>query len=203
MANCADCAIAIAKEDLHCVQHAIYKTEEAGDGIETCFTFEIEKGDEKHDVECYCKHIYGGVGNSTSVQYYKVDGEKLDEETYEKRYPRDEWSMNFSSHKCVLDKTYSNGWCVDWQELGTYSYEVDPNVQEYDDHLTIYFGGRWSFPEALEDYLDKKEVRWQGAEAECGCEILNDELGNDDFGLVATIEKDEEGYDNYYVEDRS
>lgn len=202
MANIAECGVAIAKEDLAKLGDAITRTED-GDGSEETFTYDIISKDDRHSVVRYIKYFFTGKDSSTDIKYYEVDGNKLSDEVYEKKYPRDKWMCDYQTHKCEVDKTYSNGWCVDWRALHTYSYEIPPQVQEYDDHITIFFGGRWCFPESLGEFLDNREVRWQGAEAECGCEVLNDELGNEDFGLVASISKDDEGYDDYYVEDRS
>lgn len=195
MANICECAVAIAKEDLAKLGDAITRTDR-GDGIEEVFSYDIISKNDRHSVEHH---------NGTSVDkcYYEVDGERVKVEDYDKRYPRDKWICDYQTHKCLVDKAYSNGWCVDWEKLNAYSWEMDTYIQEFEDHITIYFGGRWSFPEKLEEFLNKKEVRWQGAEAECGCGILNDELGNEDFSLVAAISEDEDGYKDYYVEDRS
>lgn len=202
MANIAECAVAIAKEDLAKLGDAITRTEE-GDGLEETFTYDIISKDDRHSVVRYIKYLFTGKGSSTDIKYYEVDGNKLSDDVYEKRYPRDKWICDYQTHKCKVDKLYSNGWCVDWRALHSYSYEISPYVAEYDDHITIFFGGRWSFPESLEEFLNSKEIRWQGAEAECGCEILNSELGNEDFGLMCYVQKDDEGYNDYYVEDRS
>lgn len=203
MANICECAVAIAKEDLAKLGDAITKIDNQGEGSEEMFSYEIMNGDKRHSVKHYIKYDFIGVGNSTSEKYYEVDGEKMGEDIYEERYPREDWFCDYQTHKCLIDKTFSNGWCVNWRTLRSYSYEIPPQVQEYDDHITIFFGGRWSFPESLEEFLNNKEVRWQGAEAECGCEVLNSELGNEDFGLMCYVDKDDEGYDDYYVEDRS
>lgn len=202
MANICECGVAIAKEDLAKLGDAITKTEQ-GEGIEEVFAYDIISEDDRHSVKHHHHYIYGGNGTSKSKCYYEVDGERVEVEDYDRQYPRDKWMCDYQTHKCLVDKAYNNGWCVDWRKLNAYSYEMDTYVAEYDDHITIYFGGRWTFPEKLEEFLDSKEVRWQGAEAECGCEVLNNELGNEDFGLMCYIEKDDEGYDNYYVEDRS
>lgn len=202
MANICECAVAIAKEDLAKLGDAITKTEQ-GEGIEEVFAYDIISKDDRHSVRHHHHYVYSGKDTSIDKCYYEVDGERVEVPDYEKLYPRDKWMCDYQTHKCLVDKAYNNGWCVDWRKLNAYSYEMDTYVAEYDDHITIYFGGRWTFPEKLEEFLDSKEVRWQGAEAECGCEVLNNELGNEDFGLMCYIEKDDEGYDNYYVEDRS
>lgn len=206
MANIAECGVAIAKEDLKKLDGAITKVDVA-DGIEEVFAFEITKRlgekEERHKVVRHHCYIFKGVGNSESQSYYEVDGKRMENDEYEKKYPYTEWNTDYDTHKVITDKAYSNGWCVDWKKLHSYSYEMDTYVQEYDDHITIFFGGRWGFPENLENLLDEKEVRWQGAEAESGCEVLNDKLGNEFFGLNCIREKDDEGYWNYMVEDRS
>lgn len=202
MANIAECGVAIAKEDLAKLDDAITRTKQ-GEGIEEVFAYDIVSENDRHSVKHYHHYVYGGNGTSVNKSYYEVDGERVEIDDYDKKYPHDKWMCDYQTHKCLVDKAYSNGWCVDWKKLHAYSYEMDTYVQEYDDHITIFFGGRWCFPEKLEEFLNSKEVLWQGAEAECGCAYLNDELGNSDFGLVASITKDDEGYDDYYVEDRS
>lgn len=203
MANICECGVAIAKEDLAKLGDAITRVDNQSEGMEEMFAYDIISKDDRHSVKRYNKSLFGGVGKSDNTTYFEVDGEKMDEDTYDKKYPRDNWMCDYQTHKCLIDKTFSNGWCVDWRALKSYSYEIPPYVAEYDDHITIFFGGRWSFPESLEEFLNSKEVRWQGAEAECGCEVLNSELGNEDFGLMCYVDKDDEGFDNYYVEDRS
>lgn len=204
MANICDCAVAIAKEDLKKLDGAITRTKK-GEGETYKTSWEIVKGGERRKVISYEHHEFKGVGQSTSESYFLVDGKKITPDEYKETYNElgTEWREDWETHKVLIDTYYVEGWKIDWLKLHTYSYETPPYVAEYDDHITIYFGGRWSFPENLEELLNKKEVRWQGAEAECGCEVLNDELGNEDFGLTAGIYKDEEDYDNYFVEDRS
>lgn len=209
MANCADCAIAIAKEDIKKLGGAIKRLDKNYDGVESKLTYDIYNDNERHNVVHYYKNmeVYSGKGArfnrcSERDNYYLVDNNKITPEEYTEKYAKN-YMVDYSTHKCEIDKAISNGWEVDWQKLNSYSYEMDTQVQEYGDHITIYFGGRWSFPESLETLFNDKEVVWQGAEAETGCEVLNDELGNWDFGLRTIKERDEDGYLWYYVEDKS
>lgn len=204
MANICDCGVAIAKEDLKKLDGAITRTKK-GEGSTYKTSYDIVKGGERRKVVHYEHYEFGGVGKSKSESYFLVDNKKITPAEYRETYNElgTEWREDWDTHKVLIDTYCVEGWKIDWLKLHTFSYEATPYVAEYDDHITIYFGGRWSFPEKLEELLNKKEVRWQGAEAECGCEVLNDELGNEDFGLKACIDKDDEGYDNYFVEDRS
>ena len=198
MANVADCAFAVAKDDLQKLSGAITRSD-TEEGDEQEFVFDIISVDDRHSVRHYRKHIFRGE----TVDYYEVDGKKYSAEKYREKFSLDKWLCDFQTHKCLKDCVYSNGWRVDWRALHSFSYDSVAYVAEYDDHITVYFGGRWDFPQDLIDLLNEKEVRWQGAVAESGCDVLDDELGNEDFGLVASITKDDDGFDNYYVEDRS
>ena len=117
--------------------------------------------------------------------------------------------MNHVGFEQIKDITVDNGWVVDWVKLKTYSYEYTPSIHEFEDHVTVYFGGRWSFPSNLIDSLDNYGVLWQGAGCEDGCDWQDDEMGNADFGLRVKREriewKDDDGNYIYqhYVEDTS
>lgn len=100
----------------------------------------------------------------------------------------------------------SNGWAVDWEKLDTYSYDSPTYVEEYDDHITVFFGARWNFPYDLEYKLYEYGVRWQGIACEDGEDYIDDELGNSDFGLCVVEEKGEcdgESFVQHYVKDAS
>lgn len=206
MANTCECGVAIALGDIKKLKGAIGRTVEP-EGMEEMFQFDITKGDERHTVKHYTKYAYMG-GDSQNIKFYEVDGKKMDEEKFRELYPMyegdDRWLCDYETHRCLIDRTINNGWYVDWQKMNSYSYEIPPQIEEYDDHLTIFFGGRWCFPETLENFLNECDVEWQGAEAEPGCEVFNDDLGNSDFNLRWTREKVEgETYYDYYVEDTS
>lgn len=183
MANIADCAFAVAKDELDKLKGAIYKLDKDIEGIEEAHTYDIVLNGRRHHVKRYEKYTHGGIGDSRSILFYEVDGYKHTSDVYEKCYPRGKWLVDYGTYKCVTDKAFCNGWCVDWQKLNSYSYEADTYVAEYDDHLTIHFGGRWDFPANLENALNASGIRWQGAGVEDGCDWECDEFGNYDFGL--------------------
>lgn len=62
-----------------------------------------------------------------------------------------------------------------------YEYGCDEPVY-HDECITFDFGGRWDFPEAIENYLNDLDIAWQGAGVEDGCDWRY-EFGNEDFGL--------------------
>lgn len=215
MANCAECAIAIAKKDIELLNGAIARDDKKG-GINQVWEYEIVKAEniqstgsfipvmpeERHKVIRYSKAYRDKDDNPVEDNHYEVDGVRMSDEEYNVRY-RESCVTDWDTYKCLVDEVYDKGWCVNWKKLNSYSYEMDTQVDEFDDHITVYFGGRWSFPESLENTLNDAGVLWQGAEAESGCDILNDELGNEYFGLECLKERDEDGYLNYYVEDIS
>lgn len=205
MANVADCAFAVAKKDLDKLGGAITKCDNIVVGAEAKLKFKIEKDKVIAEVVYYNKYTCDKDKNESNERYYKVNGEKMTQEEYDTQYGYKNGWMS-SDYKTLIDKYYSEGWCVDWVKLHSYSYDSDTWVQEYDDHITVYFGGRWSFPSELEDLLYEKGIEWQGAVVEDGCDVLDDELGNTDFNL--RIEEEENEYDGdtyttHYIEDTS
>ena len=114
----------------------------------------------------------------------------------------DEQGYHLTSNKVIRDVYSSNDWVVDFAKLDAYSYEFDPFIVEKDDYVVVHFGGRWGFPDSLEQKLDSAGVCWQGAGCEDGMDWQNDEIGNYDFGLriLADTENcDGETYTYHYV----
>ena len=197
MANIAECGVAIAKSDINKLGGAIKQTK-SKDGYQAVYAYEAkyEDGTVAHIV---VSKIGIEDGKDSSWEHtYTVDGCTMPAEEYQKKYA-DRLFMDATTWRVIEEKEWSNGWEVNWKELGTSPYQSDTNVHEYDDHITIYFGGRWSFPETLENFLNGREVAWQGAEAEDGCSLFCDTIGSDDFGLRVVECGDEEDW--HCVED--
>lgn len=214
MANLADCAVAIAKSDLGKMQGAVEKVEDddGKDKYEHAVRSQY-KVDGKNDKWTLLHE--NGYNGAESYDHYtlKKNGEVVT--------ATDKWAVineaidgfglvkEWDKTKVLRDNFTSNGWKVDWLKLNSYSYDYTPYVHEYEDHITIYFGGRWDFPSSLEDKLNEYGVLWQGAGCEDGCDWEYDEFGNSDFGLRIKREKsdyvDDDGteYWNRYVEDTS
>lgn len=195
MANIADCGVAIAKKDLD--KLGIKKTDHK-DGYESIYTWEAT------DKE---KHVYRvsecrvGVEDGKDSYYehtFQVNEQTMDAEEYYVKW-QERLFMEHNTCERLVEKDYRNGWKIDWKNLKASSYQSDVWTQEYDDHLTIYFGGRWGFPSELEDTLNNLDITWQGAVAEDGCEVLDDTIGNTDFGLRVVPCGD--GQDWHCVED--
>lgn len=185
MANVASCALAIEKDEkklkmLGLVRHrgkgGFYhrRTYKTAGGVHEVVVAEVKVG-EKFE------------------RTILVDGVERDHEPF--------GPIDWKTYKVICDLVDSNGWRLDCLTLGLASYQLPVNIREYDDHITVYFGGRWNFPQELIEKLESSDLLWQGAEAEIGCSILNDELGNEDFGLRAITEKDEDEWDASWVED--
>lgn len=102
--------------------------------------------------------------------------------------------------KTEVDKWYeiSNGYKIDWHKLGAYSYEFPTYIEKQGDIMIVYFGGRWDFPSAVEDYLNSKHIKWQGAGVEDGCNWQYDEFGTADMGLRVTECEPEDGDEYIY-----
>lgn len=209
MANLADCAVAIAKEDLGKLNGAIRKATPKDKSYvyitETTFEKDGKKAKIKTDYIDYAwerrKATLEKDGKVEEIESGKDLSEVINK-LYDEGYKQ-------TGYKALEDQFESNGWIVDWVKLNAYSYETTPSVGEYEDHITIYFGGRWDFPDTLIQTLDNAGVLWQGAGCEDGCDWQYDEFGNTDFGLRVGKEKsdyvDDDGteYWQHYVEDTS
>ncbi len=207
MANLAECAIAIAKEDLDKTDGAIRK---ANDGEKSEMVYKrIYKNkdtngkytlyEEYHDNMWHPSKLVlkKGTATITVAEGDNCDYAKLDSELRDKGYCLDK-SEN------IRNITVCDGYRIDWIKLNTYSYDYTPYVSEYEDHITIFFGGRWDFPSSLEDKLWSFGVRWQGAGCEDGMDWQFDDGGNWDFGLRIGSETeycDGEPYQQHFVED--
>lgn len=183
MANVAECAIAISKADIKRLpDNAITRAESGVEGYEQTngYTRDGHRYTESHQLD-------------GKTEYYK-DGKSC---TYEDWAERIDWT----TYKRGTDVVYSNGWRLDLVALHLCPYQTSVDVVEYDDHITLYFGGRWAFPQDTEDYLNSLDIEWQGAVAEGGCEVYDSQIGTADFGLRWYKGKDEDGYTNWWVED--
>lgn len=212
MANLADCAVAIAKSDLQFMNGAIVKAEnDDGQDKYEYVTKQYYKVKDKND-EWVLLSEDGFDGKDTySRRTLKKNGEVVLESN--KDWGKIQEAINsfgleqeWERFSVLRDNFTSKGWKVDWKKLNAYSYDYTPSVGEYEDHITIYFGGRWSFPTSLEDKLNEYGVLWQGAGCEDGCDWQDDEMGNSDFGLRVKSETeycDGEPYTQHYVEDTS
>ena len=208
MANLADCAVAIAKSDLGKMDGAITKV--SNDGRDKYEYASRQKYTQENSDDVYTLYSYNA---EESVYRLRKNGEMIIESNEWKPVQEKIKELNlrqdWNSMKVLADNFTSNGWRVDWLKLDTFSYDYTPYVHEYDDHITIYFGAKWSFPSSLEDRLYGYGVSWQGAGCEDGCDWEYDEFGNSDFGLRIGKEKreyvDDDGteYWNRYVYDTS
>lgn len=187
MANIADCAVAIEKDERKLDEFGLTRTT-LKDGYDLRYKYSTKDGHKVSVVE-----VRNGESFSKTIS---VDGKQASE------LPRDS-IMDTDTYKETRNIAISNGWRLDFLKAKFYSYDAPIDIREYEDHITIYFGGRWCFPEELENRLNDLDLAWQGADAEGGCEVLCDEYGNTDFGLRAIKRKadDDEDYDDYWVED--
>lgn len=102
------------------------------------------------------------------------------------------------------------GWCVDWKALGRPcgSYDYTPHIMEYEDHITLFFGAPWNFPEEIESIMNRRHAEWEGAAVEDGCNYRN-YFGNTTIGLKIASEDsgelDEDGKPllQHYIVDTS
>lgn len=204
MANLADCAFAIAKDDVEKTGGAIRRArpDEKGSHVEKSVYEDTKTGDE---YIYYYKWENGGKSECR----LKKNGELFMEATCYKEVSKVAEivkEMKYIRSETIRDIDVENGWCVDWVKLNSYSYDYTPMIYEHGDHITVYFGGRWSFPDTLEEKLNSFDVRWQGAGCEDGCDWQCEDLGTYDFGLRIHEQKeycDGEPYYEHYVEDIS
>lgn len=207
MANLAECAFAVAKDDINKMDGALRKAEPNEQA--KCAYKRTYKNDETGEV-CIVYESYEGTmwrpavikvkQNGTTIKEYRGDECKncnVQKELYDEGY-------RWTSSKTIADTTVENGWVVDWVKLNSYSYDYTPYINEYEDHITVFFGGRWDFPSELENTLNGMGVRWQGAGCEDGLDWQYDDFGNTDFGLRIGEETeycDGEPYTQHFVED--
>lgn len=205
MANIADCAFAVAKDDLNKMNGAIRRAEE-GEQPRVVYK-RVYKHKETGEI-CSLYEEYNSSRWSVSKIKLVKGGHTIKEwegddckncnavdELHNKGY-------ELHTSKDVVNKTVGNGWAIDWIKLDSYSYDYDPWVQEYEDHITVFFGGRWNFPSKLEDKLNEFGVRWQGAGCDECMDWKFDDGGNTDFG-IRIKEEDCGDYTNWYCADES
>lgn len=186
MANIADCAVAIDMRDVKnndTLKQAIRRLEKPLEGYELVEEYKTEAGD-----------IYRLVHALDSNNRFYKNGKEIERKEYSD-------NLDLMTLKRVEEVVYSNGWRVDLNALQLFPYESSVEVAEFEDHLTLYFGGRWAFPDKLEDRLNELGVKWQGAGAEGGCDYYDSKIGNEDFGLRWYKGKDEDGDNTWWVED--
>lgn len=186
MANIADCAVAIDMRDIKnndTLKQAIRRLEKPLEGYESVDTYISNSG-----------NVYRRIHDLKNGYSYTKNNEPT---------TREDWveHINHITFKRVEEVAYSNGWRIDLNALRLFPYDSSVEVAEFDDHLTLYFGGRWAFPDELEDRLNELGVLWQGASAEGGCDYYDSKIGNEDFGLRWYKGKDEDGDTNWWVED--
>lgn len=186
MSNIADCAVAIDMRDIKnndTLKQAIRRIEKPIEGYESVDEYITKGGD-----------TYRRIHDLENGHSYTKNNEPT---------TREDWfeHIDHTTFKRVEEVYYSNGWRVDLTELQLFPYDSGVEVAEFDDHLTLYFGGRWAFPEKLADRLDELGVLWQGAGAEGGCDYYDSKIGNEDFGLRWYKGKGEDGYIDWWVED--
>lgn len=206
MANLADCAFAIAKEDIQKTDGAIRKAEP---GEKSSYVTKDVYKDGNDEYVYWFKWSEGGGNSCRLKKGNEVICDTSDPDGMKKISEKIRGMKHIGFSETVKDVHVENGWAVDWRKLNTYSYEYTPSIHEFEDHVTVYFGGRWSFPSNLIDSLDNYGVLWQGAGCEDGCDWQDDEMGNTDFGLRVKREKSEWRDDDgnyiyqHYVEDTS
>lgn len=188
MSNIADCAMAIAKADISKLDGAIKRTNKK-DGYSYRYEWNAtDKEGRKNHITETNDTSYDGEKNE---HYFIVEGGAERKTAVVSEVYHKEWQPNLITDHDSFSRTkesdISNGYEVDWVKLGSYPYQGNADVREYDDHITVYFPGRWSFPVEVEDFMNEHDVRWQGALAEPGCEAYDDTLGNEDFGLRVVV----------------
>lgn len=209
MANLAECAFAVAKDDINKMDGALRKAEPNEQS--KCVYKRTYKNRETGEVRIVYESYEGTMWepsvikvknkDTTIEEYHGKDCKNWNAQT---RLYNDGYSLTNS--KVLADTTVDNGWMVDWVKLNAYSYDYTPYISEYEDHITVFFGGRWDFPSDLENTLNGMGVRWQGAGCEDGMAWQFDDGGNWDFGLRIGEETeycDGEPYQQHFVEDTS
>lgn len=200
MANIAECAIAIALEDLPKLNGAIRKRKKGEESRYYCETKYKDKDGESyifgHSWHEKDGETYELKKNNHSV-FFTKDWHKIHDKMQELGLTTDITDPNYYTSK--IDICCDGEWAVDWAKLHAFSYDYTPLLEEYEDHITIIFGGRWDFPEALETFLNSLDIKWQGAGCEDGCDWQFDDYGTYDFGLRIGRERDNcDGEDYYY-----
>ena len=187
MANIADCAVAIEKDEEKLREMGITRTPDDY-FYRYAYRYKTIDGDTVRITE---------VRSADGInEYYEINGEPVE-------FKPERKDIVLGTYAELELVEVSNKWRVDCLKAQLIPYETDMAINEYDDHITLFFGGRWGFPQELEDKLNALGLKWQGAEAEGGNDILNDELGNEYYNLEAVREKEEDDTFNYYVEDTS
>lgn len=207
MANLAECAFAVAKDDINKMDGALRKAEPNEQA--KCAYKRTYKNRETGEVRIVYESYEGTMwepsvvkvkNKGTTIEEYH--GEDCKNCNAQSRLYADGYTLTNS--KVLADTTVADGWVVDWVKLNAYSYDYTPYISEYEDHITVFFGGRWDFPSDLENTLNSMGVRWQGAGCEDGMNWQFDDGGNTDFGLRIGEETeycDGEPYTQHFVED--
>lgn len=180
MANIAECALAIAKQDLDKLDGAIRKAKPNETTYSRYEAVYFDKGGNKHILE---EEYWDGYAKHKMF----LDGTELTEEEF-----RDKQFQGSGKWETKQDQAVCNGWFVDWKKLKGFSYQSETYIQEHDDCVEVDFGGRWDFPHDTEDYLNSLDICWQGAALDDAMDWRTDELGTCDLGL--RVVDDEESW---------
>lgn len=200
MANIAECAIAIALEDLPKLNGAIRKREKGEISVYVCETkYKNAQGEQYILVDEWhegARNAYGLKKGRDVVAFTGENWQEMQDKIKELGLITDIQDPDY--FKVKTDAFCNGDWCIDWVKLHGFSYDYTPFIQEHDDHITIIFGGRWDFPEPLETFLNSLDIKWQGAGCEDGCDWQCDDFGTYDFGLRIGRERDNCDGDDYY-----
>lgn len=206
MANIAECAIAIAKTDIDMLNGAFKRT--GGDDTRCRYGKSVIKKTYENDATgetIYLFDINYGAPDYARKIGLKKDGRIIKE--YEGNCRDGEYieildwlteqGYHLADERYTKDEFYEDGWCVDFAKLHTYSYGYEPRIKEYDDCVVLWFGGKWDFPNSLNDYLNSKHVAWQGAGLDDGMAWQCDAFGNTYMGLRIGEDTDYDGDEPY------
>lgn len=188
MANIAECAIAIAKTDINMLGGAFERIEGTGCGYGKAVIKKTFENDATGET-IYLYDITGGSPDYTRKIGLKKDGKIIKEYVGDqcndcKAYDGlAERGYHITDERYTKDEFYENGWKVDFAKLHTFSYDYEPRIQEYDNCVVLWFGGKWNFPLDLEDFLYSTHATWQGAGLDDAMDWSFNDGGNADLGL--------------------
>ena len=220
MANLCECALAIKKDCLKggvsryirrakpddtnekVTKYTVYKNNEwFGEPARYVDAFCIQHGDKyRFIIRDEGRVVYTTREESDFARVYKRCEDKLKTMDY------DYMGDDHITKNTFVDK----GWCVDWKALGRWSgsYDYTPYIKEYDDHITLFFGAPWNFPDEIVNILERRHAEWEGAGVEDGSNYRN-YFGNATLGLKIASEDsgelDEDGKPllRHYIVDTS
>lgn len=93
-------------------------------------------------------------------------------------------SYDFMVSKTLVD----NGWFVNLRKLKLWvdDEQKAPKIEEYDDHITLYFQADYEFPDSFVSEMNKTKAKWEGLSTVYGRSYF---YGNASLGLHAVREK--------------